>query len=56
MALVKVGDVSLDPNKLPPSLKIILFPIFLRYFGLFRAVALLYGGMNRDKTVEQKRR
>lgn len=49
MAMVKVGDMSLDPNKLPAGLKIALFPIFLRYFGFFRTVALLYGGMTGDK-------
>jgi len=37
------GDAAFDTSKLSPTVKLLLLPVFIKAFGIFKATILLYG-------------
>lgn len=41
--LIKCNDAMFDPGKLSAGTKMLLYPIFIKVFGLLKATILLFG-------------
>lgn len=39
----KKDNFSFDPGKLSPMNKVLLYPILIKIFGIFKATVILYG-------------